>query len=205
MNLANKITIFRIYLTLILIVILVFPFDSTGINIPKLFVNEALVVDFKYIIAGCLFIVAALTDFLDGYIARKKNQVTNFGKMLDAIADKILVNSVLIILAAYGFIHPIIPVIIVSRDAIVNAIKSISSGKGNVIAASNMGKIKTITLMLGLTLTLFYNLPFELYNFRVSDFLLLIATILSVVSGYQYYENHKKIIKEEITIKSEDV
>ncbi len=197
MNLPNKITMFRIYITILLIIILVFPFDSTGINIPRLFVSEALVIDFKYIIAGVIFVIAAATDFLDGVIARKTNQVTDFGKMLDAIADKILVNSVLIILAAFGFIHPIIPVIIVSRDAVVNAIKSVSSTKGNVIAASVLGKIKTITLMTGITLTLFYNLPFELYNLRVSDFLLLIATILSVISGYQYYEDHKNIIKEQ--------
>ena len=198
MNLPNKITMFRIYVTILLIIILVFPFDSTGINIPRLFVNEALVIDFKYIIAGVIFLIAALTDFLDGYIARKTNKVTDFGKMLDAIADKILVNSVLIILSAYGFIHPIIPVIIISRDAVVNAIKSISSSKGTVVAASFLGKVKTITLMTGITLTLFYNLPFELYNLRISDFLLLVATILSVVSGYQYYENHKDSIKEEI-------
>lgn len=197
MNLANKITMFRIYITILLIAILVFPFDSTGINIPRLFINEALVVDFKYIIAGFIFIIAALTDFLDGLVARRFNQVTDFGKMLDAIADKILVNSVLIILSAYGFIHPIIPVVIISRDAIVNAIKAISSEKGNVIAASKLGKVKTITLMLGITLTLFYNLPFELYNLRISDFLLLVATILSVISGIQYYENHKHLIKTE--------
>lgn len=201
MNLPNKLTITRIILALIIIVILIFPFDATGIIIPKIFINESIVIDIKYIIAGILFCIASLTDFLDGYIARKYNLITDFGKMIDAIADKILVNSVLIILAASGFIHPIIPVIVIVRDSVVNAIKMVAGNKGNVVAAIKSGKIKTVCLMLGIILTLFYNLPFELWNFRVSDFLLIIAAVLSLVSCYQYYELNKKYIfdtKEEI-------
>ena len=197
MNLPNKLTITRIILSLIIIFILLFPFDAAGITIPKLFINEAIVINIKYIIAGILFCIAALTDFLDGYIARKYNLVTDFGKMIDAIADKILVNSVLIILASTGFIHPIIPVIVIVRDSVVNAIKMVAGSKGNVVAAIKSGKIKTICLMLGIILTLFYNLPFELWNFRVSDFLLIIAAVLSLVSCYQYYELNKKYIFDE--------
>ena len=197
MNLPNKLTITRIILSLIIIFILLFPFDAAGITIPKLFINEAIVINIKYIIAGILFCIAALTDFLDGYIARKYNLVTDFGKMIDAIADKILVNSVLIILASTGFIHPIIPVIVIVRDSVVNAIKMVAGSKGNVVAAIKSGKIKTICLMLGIILTLFYNLPFELWNFRVSDFLLIIAAVLSLVSCYQYYDLNKKYIFDE--------
>lgn len=197
MNLPNKLTITRIILSLIIIFILLFPFDAAGITIPKLFINEAIVINIKYIIAGILFCIASLTDFLDGYIARKYNLVTDFGKMIDAIADKILVNSVLIILASTGFIHPIIPVIVIVRDSVVNAIKMVAGSKGNVVAAIKSGKIKTICLMLGIILTLFYNLPFELWNFRVSDFLLIIAAVLSLVSCYQYYELNKKYIFDE--------
>ena len=112
MNLPNKLTILRIFLSVIIIIFLVFPFQSAGINIPQLFINERIVVDVKYLIAGVLFIIASLTDFLDGYLARKNHMVTDFGKLMDAIADKMLVNSVLIILSASGFIHPIIPIII---------------------------------------------------------------------------------------------
>lgn len=197
MNLPNKLTITRIILSLIIIFILLFPFDAAGITIPKLFINEAIVINIKYIIAGILFCIAAITDFLDGYIARKYNLVTDFGKMIDAIADKILVNSVLIILASTGFIHPIIPVIVIVRDSVVNAIKMVAGSKGNVVAAIKSGKIKTICLMLGIILTLFYNLPFELWNFRVSDFLLIIAAVLSLVSCYQYYDLNKKYIFDE--------
>ena len=149
------------------------------------------------LVSGVVFIVASLTDWLDGYLARKNNQVTDTGKMLDAIADKVLVNSVLIILAAQGFIHVIIPVVIVLRDIIVNAIKMEAAGKGKVVAAIKSGKFKTATLMVGTVLTFFYNLPFELININVAEFLLYIAVILSIISAIQYWNLNKNIIFSE--------
>lgn len=195
MNLPNKITISRIILSIVIILMLIIPFDSIGLELPRLFINESLVIELKYIIAGILFIIAAATDFIDGYIARKRDLVTDFGKMFDAIADKILVNSVLIILASFGFIHPIIPVVIIMRDSFVNSIKMAVSNKGEVVAASPLAKIKTACLMVGIVLTLFYNLPFELFNLRISDFLLLIAMVLSIITAYQYYNANKKFIE----------
>ncbi len=197
MNLPNKITISRILLSLVIIFILLFPFDASGFVLPKLFINETIVVDLKYIIAGFLFIIASITDFIDGYMARKYNMVTDFGKMIDAIADKVLVNSVLIILAASGFISAIIPVVIVIRDSVVNSIKMVAGNKGHVVAAIKSGKIKTACLMVGIVLTLFYNLPFELWNFKVSDALLIIAAVLSLVSGIQYYYMNRELIFEK--------
>lgn len=194
MNLPNKITISRIVLSILIIIILLFPFDASGIELPRLFIDESIVIDLKYIIAGILFIIASLTDFIDGKLARKNNMVTDLGKMLDAIADKILVNSVLIILASSGFISPIIPVVIIVRDSIVNSIKMVAGNKGQVVAAIKTGKIKTACLMIGIVLTLFYNLPFELLNIRVSDALLIIASVFAIISAIQYYEMNKKYI-----------
>ncbi len=194
MSLPNKITSLRIFMTVLIVLILIFPFDAVGLTATKLFINESIVIDIKYFIAGILFILASLTDFLDGYIARKYNMITDLGKMLDAIADKFLVNSVLIILASQGLIHPIIPVIVVTRDTVVDIIKMIVGSKKEVVAAIKSGKFKTAFLMLGIVLTLFNNLPFELYNIKVSDVLLIIATVLSVYSGMQYYQMNKKII-----------
>lgn len=196
MNLPNKLSMIRVILTIFIIAILLFPFDSLGIPSTKLFINETVVVDIKYLITGVIFIIASLTDFIDGYIARKYNMVTELGKMLDAIADKFLVNSILIILASQGLVHPIIPVIIVARDTFVDIIKMIIGNKGKAVAAIKSGKIKTIFLMLGITLTLFNNLPFELINVNFSDILLIIATVLSIYSGIQYYQMHKKVILE---------
>ena len=110
MNLPNKITMSRIFMTILIIGVCLFPFYSVGIDIPKYEVS-GIVVDLRYIVAGVLFIIASLTDFVDGHLARSRNIVTDTGKMLDAIADKVLVNSVLIIFAANGFIHPIVAVI----------------------------------------------------------------------------------------------
>lgn len=203
MNLPNKLTMLRIYLSFLIIIILLFPFDAAGITIPKLFINESLVVDTKYLLSGIIFILAALTDFFDGRIARKYNLVTDLGKMLDAIADKVLVNSVLIILSAHGFIHPIITVVIITRDSITNAIKMVAGNKGHVVAAIKLGKYKTACLMTGITLTLFYNLPFELWNLKVSDFLLIIAAILSIISGVQYYNMNKHLLVETKEVKPE--
>ena len=182
MNLPNKLTIVRIIMSFIIIVILIFPFDAVGIELPKLFINEAIVVDIKYFIAGGLFILASLTDFLDGHIARKRNLVTDFGKVMDAIADKVLVNSVLI------------PVIVIIRDSVVNSIKMVAGNNGRVVAAIKSGKIKTVCLMCGIALTLFYNLPFELWNIKVSDVLLIVAAILSLISGVEYYYMNKDLL-----------
>lgn len=197
MNLPNKLTITRIIMSIVIIVLLLFPFQMAGIEFPQLFINEKLVVDSKYLIAGILFILASITDFLDGFIARKYNLITDFGKLLDAIADKVLVNSVLIILASQGFIHPIIPVVIIVRDSIVNSIKMLAASKGKVVAAIKSGKIKTACLMVGISLTLFYNLPFELFNLRISDFLLFVAAVMSIISGIQYYILNKHLIFED--------
>jgi len=197
MNLPNKLTMLRVILSLVIIIVLIFPFDATGIELPQLFVDEKIVVDITYLIAGFLFVIASLTDFFDGYIARKYNLVTDFGKMMDAIADKMLVNSVLIILAAQGVIHPIIPVVIILRDTVVNSIKMVAGNKGKVVAAIKSGKLKTACLMVGIVLTLFYNLPFELWNLKVAELLLIIATILSVISGTQYYQMNKELIFEK--------
>jgi CDP-diacylglycerol--glycerol-3-phosphate 3-phosphatidyltransferase len=201
MNLPNKITMIRIFLSLVIIVLLLFPFDAAGITMPTLFINESIVVDIRYFIAGVIFIIASITDFIDGYFARKYNQVTDFGKMIDAIADKVLVNSILIILASTGFISAIIAVIIVVRDIVVNSIKMVAGSKGNVVAAIKTGKLKTACLMIGIALTLFYNLPFELLNLRVADAFLVVATILSIISAIQYYVMNKKYI----SMKSETV
>lgn len=196
MNLPNKITLSRIIMTIFIIILLVFPFEEAGINLPQLYINEMIVVDIKYPIAGVLFIIASLSDMIDGRLARKNNQVTDLGKMLDAIADKVLVNTILVALSASGFIHPIIPIVVIFRDEVVNSLKMISGNKGKVIAASKTGKCKTVCMMIGISLTLFYNLPFELWNFKVSDMLLVIAMVLSVISGVQYYYACKNLISE---------
>ena len=192
MNLPNRLTVTRIILTILIIILCLFPFYSIGVSFPK-FNIKGLVVDSTYFIAGIIYIIASFTDYLDGSIARKNNQVTDKGKLLDAIADKVLVNSVLVIFASRGFIPAIIPVIYIFRDEVVNALKMDILRRGYVTAAIKSGKIKTAAMMTGLGMLFFYNLPFELWNIKVADFLIYFATVMSIVSGIEYYNIWKKV------------
>lgn len=197
MNLPNKITVSRIILSLITLVFLVLPWYQFGITFPMYSFMGKVVVDTKYVIAGIFFIIASVTDFLDGYLARSRNMVTDFGKVMDAIADKILVNGVLIILAYNGFISIIVPIIIIIRDTFVDSIKMVSGNKGKVVAASFLGKAKTICMMIGVSLMFFYNLPFQLIHLPLADILITVACILSVISGCEYYFNAKEFLFQE--------
>ena len=195
MNLPNKLTIGRIIAAIVILIILVVPWYNLGAEFPVYQIAGNIMIDLKYIIVGVLFVLAALTDFLDGHIARSRNIVTDFGKVMDAIADKVLVNGVLIMLAYDGFISIAIPVIIITRDIFVDSFKMASGKKGKVVAASFTGKAKTMCMMIGMALTLFYNLPFELIGINVGYALIIIATILSIISACQYYYNTKDTFK----------
>ena len=144
-----------------------------------------------------LFIVASLTDFIDGHVARKYNMVTDFGKMLDAICDKILTNTLIVVLACENIVHPVIAVIIIGRDIIVDSIKMLIGNKGKAVAAIGIAKYKTATLMVGLTLKLFYDLPFSLFINGISDVLLIIAAVLSIISAAKYYMMAREYITEK--------
>ena len=195
MNLPTKLTVLRIILAVVVMGLLMFPFDAVGISIPV--IRCGIDMDLLYVISGIIFIIASFTDFLDGYLARKNNT----GKMLDAIADKVLVNPILIIFAAEGLISPVVPVVIVVRDIVVNTIKMEAAAKGKVVAAIKSGKIKTASLMVGMVLLFFSNMPFELMGIRVDLFFIYFATIMSLVSMIQYFYLNKNIIFEKSIVK----
>lgn len=196
LNLPTKLSISRIFISILIILLAFFPLELIGINIPK-FIVKNITIDLKFMIIGVLFIIGSITDYLDGKIARKKKLITDFGKMIDSIADKMLVNSVLIILACAGFISPVVPIIIVLRDIVVDAIKMEAAAKGEVVAAIKSGKIKTATLMIGIVLMFFYNLPFELWGVGVADFFIYFGTLMSLYSMYEYYSLNKKYFLPE--------
>ena len=200
MNLPNKITMGRIILSILLLILLIFPFHEINVEFPTYYVFVKIALNLKYIIGGVMFAVAAFTDFIDGNIARKRNLVTDFGKIMDAIADKILVNGVLIVLAVNGYISVVVPVIIVTRDIAVDSIRMVSGSKGKVIAASWMGKAKTVCMLIGVSLLFFSNLPFELIGsgIRVAELLVFLATVLSLISGCQYFIANKEFIFNKI-------
>ncbi len=196
LNLPNKITVCRIILSFLLLIMLIIPWEQIGVEWPVYsFKNE--LINLKYLIAGGIFLIAASTDFIDGYIARKYNLITDFGKTADAIADKLLVNGLLVILAYDRIIPLLIPVIIISRDIITDSCKSICGSKGKVVAASKLGKAKTIFMMIGITLTLFYDFPFIYLNIYIGEIFIIIATVISIISGVEYVMNSSKYLFDE--------
>ena len=197
MNLPNKITMARIVLSILLIIFLIFPFDLCGIQMPTYLWFGKITIGLEYIIGGVVFLIASLTDSLDGYLARSRGLVTDFGKVMDAIADKMLVNGILIVLAYNQKISVIVPVIIITRDIAVDSIKMVAGQRGHAVGASILGKLKTICMMTGLTLVFFGNFPFELIGVQVAQGLVYAATILSIISGIQYYSVNKEAFKEK--------
>ena len=197
MNVPNKITFCRILLSVLLIVLMIFPVGRLGISFPEIKLTADMIIDSRLLICGVIFVIASLTDFLDGYLARKYNLVTDMGKVMDAIADKILVNGVLIIFAAQGSLSVVIPVVIVCRDIAVDSIKMVAGQKNGAVAASKAGKVKTACMMVGMSLLFFYDLPFSLFNVYIAKILIMIATVLSIISGLQYFEKNKKFISSK--------
>ncbi len=187
-NLATKITLSRIALSIVLIILMIIGLET---KMPQL-------------LLGILFAIASITDKLDGYIARSRNQVTDFGKISDAIADKILVTPILFLMAAAGimFKSPIlsfaIPIIILVRDMVVDIVKTAASSKGPVVAASNLGKLKTAFMMTGMSVVM---LGLPGYLGQVGEIIniigligILVATLLSIISGIDYVAKNKKYL-----------
>ena len=197
MNLPNKLTVMRILLVPILVIISMIDFPVELWNIPL-----------GYILADIIFIIAAITDKIDGYLARKNNQVTTFGKFLDPIADKILVVSALIILVGRGTIPAWIPIIIVFREFLVSGYRLIASRQnGKVIAANKWGKLKTVTQMIAIILTFIdvnqigsiFIKSLTGFNFALNmlDTLLMgICVVATIFSGYEYLKDGKDILKD---------
>lgn len=199
MNTPNKITITRFILTVILIAIMVFPYNSCNINIPYLGNTGFNVID----LVGCIiFIVASITDFVDGHLARKNNLVTDFGKFMDPLADKFLVNSSLIILAVQksNFLPVLIVVLMIGRDIAVDGIKLISAKKGRTVAANIYGKLKTVFQMIAIPVIFLNGFPFN-YLLKENTYIITIilaslACLMSLISGVIYIYQNRDMIKE---------
>ncbi|HMM00392.1 MAG TPA: CDP-diacylglycerol--glycerol-3-phosphate 3-phosphatidyltransferase [Bacilli bacterium] len=204
MNLPNKITVFRMAMVVVIWLAMLFPYSSLGIEVPFIFGEVNLV----YFIVFWLFVIASFSDFLDGHIARKYNLVTNFGKFMDPIADKLLVNGLLIILLvpsvtpADASIQMAIPVIatliMIARDLIVDAIRLIAASQNRVLAANIFGKIKTVLQMVAIPLVLLNDWPFTLFDGGANIALIVIylATLASLFSGIIYIYQNRDVLRE---------
>lgn len=188
MNLPNKLTLFRIMIIPVIVVVAyIKPWNENTI-----FLNVSL----ANFINCMLFILASLTDFLDGYLARKNNQVTTFGKFADPLADKMLVFAAMLILAGQNVVPIWIVIVIMAREFIVSGIRLVAVERGNVIAASNLGKYKTASTMLALVVLFFFQ-SHETVEL-VGRIILYVATALTIVSGIDYFWKNRKTILESI-------
>lgn len=195
MNLPNKLTIARVLLVPLLIIIYVFPYDLTGITIPVYHVLDT-DISLINIIILVIFVVASITDYFDGKIARSKKLITTFGKFADPIADKLLINTIFLLLASSDKISIIIPIIMISRDTVVDAIKMSAASKQVVVAASKLGKLKTVSQMIALGFLLVNNFPFSPLGIDVATFLAWVAAVISVISGIDYFIKNQKMLME---------
>ena len=171
MNLANKITITRVFLIPVFMVILFSNFPNSNY------------------IAALIFTIAAATDGLDGYIARSRNQITTFGKFVDPLADKLLVSTALISMVQLGKVPAWIVVIIIAREF------TIAVSEGITIAASSLGKIKTVTQLVAIILILIDNYPFRKMGFPLDKIMLYIALLFTIISGIDYIYKNKHVLK----------
>lgn len=168
MNLANKITMFRILMVPLFIITLYLDINNNNIY------------------AAIIFTIAAITDTLDGYIARSRNLITDFGKFMDPLADKLLVTSALILLVELGNIPGWIVIIIIAREFAITGFRVLAAAEGITIAASPWGKIKTITQITAIILILINNFPFNQLNIPMDIILLYLSLIFTIISGYDY-------------------
>ncbi len=176
MNLANKITILRILLVPVFLFVLFFEFK------------------YNVFIAAFIFILAASTDSLDGYIARKRNEITNFGKFMDPLADKLLTTAALIGLVEMGKISSIVAIIIISREIIITGFRTLAVSDGIVIAASWWGKIKTICQIVAIVAILINNIPFRWIGVPFDKIALYIAVVITIISGFDYIYKNRQVL-----------
>ena len=199
MNLPNKLTIFRIILVPLMVIIPYLGINGTWNEIP-----------ISFLIMDVIFIIASITDKLDGYLARKNNQITTFGKFLDPLADKILVLSAMLILVdSNTFMLPVwIPIIVLAREFIVSGYRLVAVEKGGkVVAASNWGKLKTVTQMVAIIFAFVdvncfgkcFSGELQGWAFALNLFttlMMIVQTIATVFSGYDYLKGAKELIKQ---------
>lgn len=176
MNLPNKITFSRVLLIPVFIIMFY-------IDIPN-----------HQIYAGIIFIIAALTDTLDGYLARKNDQVTNLGAFIDPLADKLLVSAALILLVESNSIPGWVVVVIIAREFTITGFRIIAASEGINISASSLGKFKTITQLIAIILLLFDNIIFRNFNIPMDQIFLYISLAFTVLSGYDYINKNREVL-----------
>lgn len=192
MNLPNKITVSRVILIPVFMVFMLADFGMGQLTIG------GTTLPIGHLIGGLIFIFASATDWLDGYIARKNNLVTNMGKFLDPLADKLLVSAAFIILVEFGLAPSWVVIIIISREFAVTGLRLLLAGEGEVVAANQLGKIKTVTQILAISSLLLNNIFFEAINFPFGTIMLYICLFFTIWSGFDYFMKNKQVLTKSM-------
>ena len=208
MNLPNRITLIRvILLPLIIIIPILAKINSYNNFLAKNIIIPG-VLEAEYNITWCnvivliIFITAAITDAIDGHIARSRKLVTDFGKFLDPLADKLLVTSAMLVLLEEGRLWGWVVAVILAREFAVTGLRSIAASKGKVIAASMYGKVKTTFQMIMIILLLINNFPFSIIYIHTGIYIpmdkiiIVVATLLTIISGVDYFIKNKEVLKD---------
>lgn len=204
MNLPNKLTISRILIVPIFMLFVV-PLPDWIINsdilreiIPQLPVINNFIIKYGHYIAAIVFIVASITDGIDGYIARKNKQITKLGIFLDPVADKMLVTAAIVALVQRGNISSWPAIIIIGRELLVMGLRLVAAGEGTVIAASKLGKAKTLVQIIAISASLLQNYPLSCFTkIRFDRYMMVLAVIITIYSGFDYLARNIKFIQAD--------
>ena len=195
MNIANRLTIARIVMIPLFLLIMCFPKDILGmVNV----FHSTLSV--SWVLAMIIFTIASITDFLDGYLARKYHLITNFGKFADPLADKLLVMTAFITLVGAGVIPMWIVAIIVCRELAVTGLRLLLVNDGEVLAAAWPGKVKTVTQMLAIIFLLIDDFPVKGLPFSIGTILVYICLVATIYSGVDYFVKNKHVFADSFSV-----
>lgn len=186
MNLPNKITVSRIMLIPIFLIVMLVPFSWGEVALL------GTILPVTHLVGALIFIVASVTDWVDGYYARKYDLVTNLGKFLDPLADKLLVSAALIVLVELGLAPSWIVIIIISREFAVTGLRLVLAGEGEVVAANQLGKIKTWAQIVAISALLLHNIIFEMAGIPFDIIALWVAMFFTIWSGWDYFAKNKQ-------------